>query len=703
MADNGTAELSEKLILARIDELLNKRSILSVNMAPDDVSDYKWVKESMRSDNVTYDKLDDNFRFWGSADRKFSDTSLGGNYAINPRPQFTRYADPRSPGILGGRASHTEITSFNGNLGMGSYYSEAIDDTQQVIHVSCGVPEFNSLLGYFLNYYNHDAATMARSGRWAEAIGNAIGAGIALIVKVVFWKITLTMYAIGTASQALSFFMRKPASKFCYFKPTMVNYWSAVTAAVNQIATYKGMFLFGDDKVNPDNPNSTAEKVDIDETRKDQFRKMSMLMPDIYKEGFIDGFIDVYAIANRTQRIKNYLDDNINNILKNKDYDEVMKYTRSLYALESTQKLVLSSSWKGYGNIKNAVEAWSRTSIGKASPANTDQDKQSSSSMEKHIRTSDDPKKENTKQADNGMLNHLKAEFTDGSRFATFRVDHSGSVDESWSNATRESDIQSTFNQLSAQGRAASFSFAGGNIDGGVLSAVQGAVYGVAAGALNGVGLGGLLGLAGGGYADIPKHWDNSSANMPRMSYTMKLISPYGNPMSQMINIYIPMCMLLAMACPLSTGKQSYTSPFVLEVYDQGRAQTRYGMVDSLTFVRGTSNLGFNKDRNFMAVDVSISIADLSSVMHMPINNGFSLDPLKGLFDDDTVYSDYLNVLAAATLGQNVYPYTKFKLNLVNKFRSWQSMTSKARIAAMVHEKTPIGLFDVIYKDTERQ
>lgn len=700
MAINGEVELTEALVLTRIDELLNKRSVLSVRAAPDNVADYQWVRESMRSDQVTYEKNDDKFRFWGSADRKFSDSSLGGNYAINPRPQFTRYADTRSRGILFSREIQTELHSFRGNLGMGHYYSEAIDDTQQLIHISCGVTEYNSLLGYFLNMYSHEAATMARSGRWAQAIGEAVGSALAMVVKVVFWKITLATYAIGTATQALSFFMRKPASKFCYFKPTMTNYWSAVTNAVNQIATYKGMFFVNNPLTNPDNKGSRAEKV---ETNAEKFRELSSLMPDIYKEGFIDGFIDVYAIANRTQRLKNHVDDNINAILKDGSHDDILKYTKELYALDAKEKLVMPSAWKGYGTIKKAVQGWMESEGGKASPSATDTEKQASSAMEKHVRTNDDPKKPNTANATDSMMAHLRAEWTDGSRFATFRVDPTGSVDESWSNSSRESDIQSKFNQISAQGRATSFSFAGGNIDGGVLTAVTDAVKGIATSAIDGLGVGGLLGLAGGGYADIPKHWDNSSVNLPRMNYTMKLISPYGNPMSQMINIYIPMCMLLAMACPLSTGKQSYTSPFAIEIYDQGRAQSRYAMVDSLTFVRGTSNLGFNKDRNFMSVDVSISFADLSSVMHMPISNGFSLDPLKGLFDDDTVYSDYLNVLASATLGQNIFPSNKFKLNLVNKFRSWQSMTSKGRIASWIHELPVVNMTDIFFKETERQ
>ncbi|MGZ7244453.1 hypothetical protein ACXWOQ_10190, partial [Streptococcus pyogenes] len=58
-----------------------------------------------------------------------------------------------------------------------------------------------------------------------------------------------------------------------------------------------------------------------------------------------------------------------------------------------------------------------------------------------------------------GFKEYLDAEYQDGSAFATFRVDHTGPVQESFSNSTRPNDLGQKINSMSAQGRAINFSF----------------------------------------------------------------------------------------------------------------------------------------------------------------------------------------------------------------------------------------------------
>lgn len=670
----GGPTITPEQVRIKATELLKKRSVLVID-AVDRIADADWIKESTTIRDVDLDGLDEFTRFASSADFQFEDTTLGGNFVINPRPQFTRYCDTRAIGILKGRNKVT-IGATNGNIGMGHYYSEAINATHQTIHMRFGVPEFNSLISFFTSFYDNETAQAAKSGRFLEGLAYSITKPLALVVNIVFFPL-LAAHSIGVAAR---FFMRKPASKFYYLKPTMTTYWTAVTSIVNQIAVYKGMLPDGD---NGDPPYDSVEgkaKVDAE-----SMQAMQKLFPNLYTQ---TGFIDIYKVANRAQRIRNNADMDIARKAKSMTYEQFQEYSRDF----ANQKLDYHSG----RSLQDAMKDWSKTKTGKAENIENPV-------LDKHIRTPDDPKSTTLPPDPNGWSDHMLAEFMDGSQFATFRVDYTGSVDESFSSSTVESDISSKFNSMSAQGRAASFSFANGNIDGGPLSALMGIVKGITAGVADALHISGIASLAGAAFVDIPQHWDNSAANLPKMSYTMQLVSPYGNAMSQMMDLYIPMAMLLAAALPISTGKQSYSSPFLVELYDQGKAQTRLGIIDSLTFVRGTTNLGFSKNKNFMSVDVSFSVKDLSSVMHMPMNSGFSLNPLKGVFDEDTVYTDYLHVLASATLGQNIYPMKKLRENLRVKAMTLRALTSAPRWIGTFHDMPYVGMIDAFFKDTYRR
>jgi hypothetical protein len=335
-----------------------------------------------------------------------------------------------------------------------------------------------------------------------------------------------------------------------------------------------------------------------------------------------------------------------------------------------------------------------------------------------------------------GFFDFLSNELDDGRAFASFRVNSTGSMSESFSSSVRESDILSKINNMSSQSRSTNFSLAGGNLTGGVVGTVLGgianAVKDVANGVMDSLSVSGLAALGGAAFADIPKHWNDSTANLPRANYTVSLVSPYGNPISQLINLHIPMAMLLAGALPLSTGKQSYTSPFLVELYDKGRCQTRLGMIDSLSITRGTGNLGYNNEGHAMAIDVSFSVIDMSSIMSMPITQGFTIGKVatvvatttaaaviggpaaaavagvgtaavqSGVFDDDNVFTDYLAVISGMGLADQIYTSRKLKLNLTRAMANWDSFTSASHFAGFVGEILPVSMFSALFKGTAR-
>jgi hypothetical protein len=188
------SSLSQELLYHKANVILeNKKTVIGGGEegAADLLSDTDWVRQTLRAGSLEYDSAkDDLLRFWSAADTKFEDTTLGGNYTINPRPQFTRYADTRARGISG-TVEKIKVSQPSIRTGMGHYYAEAIDDTHQTIHMIFGQPEFNSLGNYFTNFFNLDASRLASGGKWSQAIADFFKTGATLFVGFIFWPITL--------------------------------------------------------------------------------------------------------------------------------------------------------------------------------------------------------------------------------------------------------------------------------------------------------------------------------------------------------------------------------------------------------------------------------------------------------------------------------------------------------------------------------
>jgi hypothetical protein len=639
-------------------------------------------------------------RIASSARLKFVDTTPGGNFAINPPPQFTRTADPK---VLGRFNGGTGLMSYKG---LGRYYSEAIDDNAQVIHMRFGVPQFNSLTTFFTGFYDTGAGQLARTGRASSAF-YMIGRAAGFVISIMSWKI-LAVHLLGVG---LRFAMNKPSSKFYYLKPTMPLYWNAVQTMVNQIAVNLGIVprIGGQDQQTLNNGYQFDAAA---------LQKLHDLLPDVFRK---DGGIDVYALANRAQRLARVHELNLE---KAADSDGTLT---QMYQQVFGQ--VLQEKGADYHSY---LEKW----FGAANSQPTDQ---SDGTATEQLKLDD--------ASNSGFMDFLKAEWNDGGAFASFRVNATGQVSESFTSSTRQSDLQNKMNNMSSQSRSTVFSLAGGNLDDGILGktlgAITGAVKDVASGIMTQMSVQGIAALGGAAFVDIPEHWESSVASLAHSSYTIHLTSPYGNPISQLLNIHLPLAMLLAGALPLSTGKQSYTSPFLLEMYDQGRCQTRLGIIDSLQVTRGTTSLGFNNDGHVMGIDVTFTVKDLSSIIHMPINQGFSLakavgtvaagaaggaagasvgsvggpvgsvagaalgaglgaGAALGVFDEDTAFSDYMAVLSGMGLADQIYQYRKLKLNLTRQMANFESWKSPARWASFAGDTLPSRLWSVFYKGNIR-
>lgn len=686
------------------------------------LTDHDWLRQSFmishgtqltNSGDPTKEDVSIRTRFFTTARFKFSDTTIGGNMVINPAPQFTRTADPRIKGLY----QHSE--------GLGRYYSEAIDDNKRVITMSFGVPSFNPLTTFYRGFYDHNAATVARTGR-APSIFYTAGQAIGFVAG--FLSPWLMMYSLGSAFIKTA--MHQPSSKYYFFKPTMATYWNAVSGLANDIAVKTQLISRKLDNVvgvssrtNGDVRNSALTDGDLNDINKYIYSVI-----DSYDENTGQGNgINVYGVATRYQRIQRaafkaletyYSSRSIPNDFANSmDEEGNVVEQMVMKAVNSSNLRNPSRTFNEYLNAWSASGSPGAYTAPSATTPTTDgatnQDAAANPTGSQDLLT--ESSIANASDAEqSSWFDFLKAELDDGAQYVSFRVENDGAVSESFSSQVGESEIASKINSISSSARSTRFSLSDGEIAGGLagslINGVVGAVKDVAMGAANSLGIDGIAALGGNAFADIPKHWMQSTADLPTMNYRVKLISPYGNRYSKFVNIWLPLTMLLAGALPLSAGAHSYTSPFLCQLFDRGRAQTRLGMISSLQVSRGGGNLSFNKIGEPMAVEVSFTVVELSNLIHMPIAKSFNpasvLTPggaISTIFDNESLYHDYVATLTSLSLTEQIYVGERLKIGLTKYIKNLDSWFSVPHAMNALGDLGPVRMFSAIFPGVQNR
>lgn len=667
-----------------------------------------WVRHAFVLPPQALDALAQQRRYYSDGTLKFTDTTMGGNFCINPPAQFTPTADPRMKSFWTGGNSE----------GMGRYYSEAIDDNNVLAHFRFGVAEFNSMTNFFTNYYDHDAAMMARTGRTVN-LGFMLGK---LVGTVVGWPI----WGLSIIGRTYRFAMGKPASKYYYLKPTMPVYWDTVNNIANQMAVNLGMVAPIWPAAYDVSKNAVFNQSNVTAAQREALHR---ILPDIWRD---NGTIDVYAVATRAQRISASLNERIIEALGGSLGDSEGQQMSMKEAVERMKKIKQMPLEERKVSLQDYLARYMRLQGAQPRPLNpaaegdgVDKDsgevkykEDMSSDAESYPSFYQSESENDSSDSANSATSFFLAELRDGAQFVTFRVDNPGNSGESFSNSTRESDIASTLNGFSGGIKNTKFSLMGGKVTdfrdipviGDAIVSAYEQVTGFVTGVLAGAKLDGLLGLAGSAFVDIPKHWESSIANMPRAEFTIKLRSPYGCDAARYQNLLVPMAMLLAGALPLATGGASYVSPFLCECYVQGRCQIRLGMIESLTFTRGSGNQGWTPDGKFLGVDVTVTVADLSTILTVPVGSAmgpkdlFSPDDLAAkIFAEDSPWQDYLAVLTSMSLSSQIYQVPKLMRNLTQFGAQWDSFWSVSHFANWIGGTSPARLISAFLKTSERQ
>lgn len=620
---------------------------------------------------------------YSSADLKFTDTTPGGNFVINPKPQITRHADPKRPGIN------------PGSRGMGGIYSRMFDDNKQVIHLQFGFPEFNSMTNFWGRYHDTDLGHFANTGdarKFTFYAGKIVGYILTAPFQVVSG-------VVNFATRLWKFATNTPYSKFYYMKPAMPVFISRWTDIFNRVAVGMGIV----NGPGPENVDLSDEGTGAGINYKNgmssaEFEVMSRMLPDVMRK---DGGIDLYALMTRGQRLANnhykklkQIEESVLGQGKDAYTKAVMNYMNGGFQPDPPARYYnLPDYMEGFyktGTIGQGVGATDPEAIigagessGSASAAVNDKaaSRQMANQAVEVARVWDDA----------SMLQYFEGELTDGGAFLSLAVDYEGTASESFSNSFRKSDLEEALNSFSSKGRSMWFNLSGGNVaDNAVMNGIEGFMGGVKSfveGTLSSVGLGGLSQMGGQARVDMPEFWDACSAEMPSSNYSVTLSTPYGNKLSILKDLYLVTTALIAAACPISTGRNAYTSPMLCSLYSQSRSIIPLGMIESLNIERGGSGIGWSEDGLPTQIKISFSVKNLSTVMHMPIGENAGLSKLMTLsmLDEETTYTDYMAVLSGLSLADRYYSSNRIKLawrNQIAAFESWLSPAAFASHAA---------------------
>ncbi len=666
--------------------------------------DHEWLRHAFMISHDTQtdsrgDPLEEDIvirtRFFTPAALKFADTSLGGNMVINPLPQFTRTMDPRVKGL------------YAPSEGMGRMYSDMIDDNKRYITMIFGFGQHNSLSSFYKGMYSGPMSAIANTGRGEPVLFQA-GKAIGFIVGHLSpW---LILYSVGSAF--VNWATGVSSSKYYFFKPGMATYWNAVTGIANDIAVKTQLITRA---VSPPvgSPGNGMELTDAD------IREIHKGMPDLidsYNEATGEGNgINVYAVATKYQRMQRRAFKALEMRYNTQDapwsMGETSMRSMAIDVTNTVQNALAGPnikrpkrsfvqyledwSTKGPGTLGGAQLAQSQITVNEDGSLSGAVDDKSDLLTEKSITLAPD------ESALASWSEFLAAELDDGAQYVSFRVENTGDVSESFSSQVAESEILTKINSMSGASRETRFSIADGNIDDGIAGKFIGgalsAVKDLAGGVVEGLGFGGLKVLGGNAFADIPRHWVQASSQMPTMNYTVRLFSVYGNRYAKFMNIWLPLSMLLAGALPLSTGPHSYTSPFLCQLFDRGRAQTRLGIIDSMQITRGRSNLAFNKVGEPSAVEVNFTVAELSTVLHMPIQQGFNPTNITQIFDHESIYHDYISVLSSLSLAEQIYVGERLKLGLTRYLKNVDSYFSVPHAVNAFGDLAAVRVFSMFF------
>lgn len=545
---------------------------------------------------------------------KYRDTSLGGNDAINCYPQFHESDDIVHP---------INDVVGDGSNGLGRVYEEKVDRNQQILWVTFGVPRHTALSTFYRTAIKPELAKLMNSGdAWnAFTVGKLLG-------TVAGYVATLPLQPFIFMSKLMSGMFKLHATRYFEFKPATPLYYRIVNT---QIATLMVNMDLGAQQKNfeeatnaKDNLESLTNQVTIGESKpiEDLEQGDAAAAP-------LSGIPDLFSTYGF----------------------DILHILNKRHTFDSTQNAIDS------GTLSTAID-----NLVHATKDNDD--------FEQNIVS--------------GFPSKIIEGFTTGSKaslsFVGFRIEKSTDSSESLSNTTAQPEIANTVNSKVQSIRdmktsMANFNFVDGAA-GDVTNKVINALDGFATGALDSVGISGILGMiTGQGLVDYPEFWKDSSFTK---SYSFKVpIHAVSGDKVSIAYRYIILLLILSGSLPRATGRNSYTSPFIVRAYTKGMFAIPLGIIDSISIKRGDGEFGWSVDKLPLNIEVSFTIKDLSPSMFLGLGDSKSLVDILG---QSTSYSEYLMTLA----GMSVKDRLLYSSNIKRRLKILVQLTKTAKFNPML-------------------
>lgn len=544
--------------------------------------------------------------------RNCRDTTLGGNDAINCYYQFNEHDDVPHPFTYADSAGVSRE---------GRVYKEVYQDNQQIMWLGFGVPVFNSLGNFYKSLVNKDLATLMNKGASAssmEHIGYMVG-------RAAITFVTLPVIPILFLNNVLSTIIKTPVTKYYDFKSEMPLYYRLVQVMLVHLAvnmsimdgSNNGEVIAPSDNGYTTNTNSQSGQTAGD-VSSGTASDANQGLPKI----FSDFKLDIFQIM-----LKRYYYEKGDASIWKYSSDDALAYQ----AQESQQTDVALDN---ADIIPEEADGYASTF------------------------------KDSMFNAFHEVAGAFGGTLYDAQLFVGFKIERGVDTSESLSHQIGPSEIKNTLNSGLQANRQKMFSAENGNFAGfgAVGDAVGSFIKGVA-GLATGIGdIAGLSGIAaymtGAGNVDIPDVWQDSSFNK-NYSFTLQLRTPYGDPVSILQSLYVPLCMILAGSLPRAIGANAYTSPFLCRAYCKGFFATPMAIIDSVTVTRGGDVHGWAQTRLPTAIDVSFTLKDLSPLMFIALGDGQGI--WDQLFGANSSFNEYLMTLSAMGLRERILPFRNLK------------------------------------------